>query len=125
MTKARAELLPLPYVFLLILISKLFPIPQEQKDHFLHIAKRYHFQEMESPVSAMEALGEFVEMEKLPGITLRVHRENANLTQKDLAEKLGVKQHHISEMEHSKRPVGKELAKKIAAVLHTGYREYL
>ncbi len=99
--------------------------PKEQKDNFLQTAKRFQFEETAKPVNAMEALNEYIDREYLPGITLKVHRKNANLTQKTLADKLGVKQHHISEMENNKRPIGKELAKKIAAAFHTDYREYL
>ena len=59
------------------------------------------------------------------GVCLRGARSKESLTQKQLAEKLGVAQHHISEMENGKRPIGKETAKKLAAVLNTDYRVFL
>jgi len=37
----------------------------------------------------------------------------------------GIAQHHISEMENGKRPIGKETAKKLAAVLNGDYRIFL
>lgn len=99
--------------------------PKDHKNKILNAAKRYQFKEETASILALDALSEYVDLKKLPGISLRVHRENAKLTQKGLAEKISVKQHHISEMENSKRAIGKELAKKIAVVLRTDYREYL
>ncbi len=60
-----------------------------------------------------------------PGYYLRVYRTRANLTQVVLAKKINVKQHHLSEIENNKRSIGKELAKKLAAVLKCDYRKFL
>lgn len=61
-----------------------------------------------------------------PGDTLRIYRENAGLTQEALGQKIGgVPRQHISNMENGKRPIGKESAKKLAAVLHVDYRAFL
>lgn len=60
-----------------------------------------------------------------PGYYLRVYRTRADLTQVALAEKLNVKQHHLSEIEHNKRSIGKALAKKLAVVLKCDYRKFL
>ena len=51
------------------------------------------------------------------------HREG--LTQRQLAEKSGIPQRHISEMENGKRPVGKENGKRLAAALDTDWRAFL
>jgi DNA-binding XRE family transcriptional regulator len=51
------------------------------------------------------------------------HREG--LTQRQLAEKSGIPQRHISEMENGKRTIGKENAKKLAAALNADYRAFL
>jgi DNA-binding XRE family transcriptional regulator len=59
------------------------------------------------------------------GASIRVGRGNEGLTQKQLAEMTGIAQHHISEMENGKRPIGKETAKKVAYVLHMDYRVFL
>lgn len=51
------------------------------------------------------------------------HREG--LTQRRLAEKTGIKQRHISEMENGKRTIGKKNAKALARALGTDYRIFL
>jgi len=59
------------------------------------------------------------------GISIRGGRGKEGLTQKLLAELTGIAQHHISEMENGKRPIGKETAKKLAAALNVDYRVFL
>ncbi len=57
-----------------------------------------------------------------PATALRGLRLREELTQKQLADKLGIRQHHLSEMEHGKRPIGKEMAKRLAEVLNTNWK---
>jgi ribosome-binding protein aMBF1 (putative translation factor) len=59
------------------------------------------------------------------GVCLRGARVKEGMTQKQLADKIGIVQHHISEMENGKRPIGKETAKKLAAALNVDYRVFL
>jgi transcriptional regulator with XRE-family HTH domain len=44
------------------------------------------------------------------------------LTQKQLAEKMGINTQNLSHMEHGRRPVGKEMAKRFAKILNTDRR---
>lgn len=60
-----------------------------------------------------------------PGYYLRLYRQRANLTQVELASQVEVLQHHLSEMEHNKRPIGKAMAKKLAKVLDCEYQKLL
>ncbi|NDE91572.1 MAG: XRE family transcriptional regulator [Alphaproteobacteria bacterium] len=60
-----------------------------------------------------------------PAVMLRGSRVKAEMTQKELAKKLGILQHHLSEMEHGKRPIGKQMAKKLADVFDTDYRLFI
>jgi DNA-binding XRE family transcriptional regulator len=62
---------------------------------------------------------------RTPGYYLRVYRLRSDLTQVKLAEKAGLRQHHLSEMENNRRPIGKATAKKIAAILDCDYRKLL
>ncbi|MEM7175616.1 MAG: helix-turn-helix transcriptional regulator [Chlamydiota bacterium] len=59
------------------------------------------------------------------GLMLRGCRYKHEITQKELAEEIGISQHHISEMENGKRSIGKEMAKKFAKFFQTDYRVFL
>lgn len=66
------------------------------------------------------------ELETNPGgVYLRGIRLREEMTQEDLAKLTGIPRANISAMEHGKRPIGKETAKKLAAALHCDYRRFL
>ncbi|MBW2367775.1 MAG: helix-turn-helix transcriptional regulator [Deltaproteobacteria bacterium] len=60
-----------------------------------------------------------------PGKILRGLRTRENLTQAQLAQKSGLKPHHISEMEHGKRSIGKDVAGRLAKTLNASYKIFL
>ena len=60
-----------------------------------------------------------------PGKRLDAERFKRSLTQTKLSEITGIPQHHISEMENGKRPIGKEMAKKLAKAFKLDYRVFL
>jgi len=76
-------------------------------------------------IPAEEVFLELADPALRPAALLRGSRYKEELTQKELAAKLGIRQHHLSEMENAKRPIGKEMAKKLAKVLNTDYRHFL
>ncbi len=59
------------------------------------------------------------------GVSIRGGRAKEGLTQRQLADLTGIPQRHISEMENGKRPIGKELARKLAKALKVDYRVFL
>lgn len=59
------------------------------------------------------------------GMLVRGGRHKAGLTQKELAQEIGVLPHHISEMEHGKRPIGKKMAQKLGKIFNVDYRVFL
>lgn len=59
------------------------------------------------------------------GVTIQGLRFRDGLTQKNLAQKLGIHQTHVSQIENGKRVVGKNLAQKLAKVFNTDYRLFL
>lgn len=63
--------------------------------------------------------------EKLPGVSLKGARGKEGITQQQLAEMTGIKQHHISEMENHKRTIGKKNAMKFAKALNVNYKVFL
>jgi DNA-binding XRE family transcriptional regulator len=60
-----------------------------------------------------------------PAAILRGSRHKEDLTQKELAERLGIRQSHLSEMENGKRSIGKNMAKKLADVFKCDFRVFL
>ena len=78
----------------------------------------------EEYVSWRELFPEYSD-EELPGVCLRGARYKEGLTQKQLAELTGIPQRHISMMENGKRPIGKEMAKRLGKALNIGYKVFL
>jgi DNA-binding XRE family transcriptional regulator len=60
-----------------------------------------------------------------PALYLRGMRRREKMTQAQLAKQLDIKQSHISEMESGKRPIGKAMAKKLAAALNANWKSFL
>jgi len=59
------------------------------------------------------------------GSAIRGLRLREGLTQEQLARRLGIKRTNLSEMENGKRPIGKNMAKRLAQVLKTDYKVFL
>jgi len=68
---------------------------------------------------------ERIEKYKKSGLVLRGMRYREGFSQKKLAEKSGVTQNEISNIENGKRTVGKKIAEKLAKVLNFDYRMLL
>lgn len=58
-------------------------------------------------------------------ISLSGLRYREDLTQKELGDLINVKQANISLMERGIRPIGKDIAKRLAKVFNTDYRIFL
>lgn len=56
---------------------------------------------------------------------LRGYRTRENLTQRELAEKVGIPRRHISEMETGKSGIDEEMAQRLAEALGVDYRALL
>lgn len=63
--------------------------------------------------------------EELPGVFLAGARYREGLTQAQLAERTGIARHHISAMEHNKRPIGKMNARRLGKALNVDSRRFL
>lgn len=98
------------------------------KVHRNNVAKVAEFARMievgeDKTYSVEEVLPDFVGKGKLSA--LRTYRTREDLTQREFAEKVGIPQRHISEMENGKRPIGKEMARRFSVVLGVDYRVLL
>ena len=98
--------------------------PQEAIDQLKKLAKPLGYQinavRTDDGISVEEVIGH-----PSPGRLLAGARIKEGLTQKRLAEMLGIHRHHISEMENGKRTIGKEMAKRLGKVLNVRYRVFI
>lgn len=82
------------------------------------------FQDMEASVPWRDAFKD-VSSEQMPGRCLAGARYREGLTQKQLSEKTGIRQAHISAMENGKRTIGKKAAKLLGAALNISWKVFL
>lgn len=79
----------------------------------------------EGSITADEFFAKYFSGEAKEAVALRGARSREDLTQKQLSEMTGIPQRHLSEMEHGRRTIGKERAKKLAVALNCDYRVFL
>jgi len=60
-----------------------------------------------------------------PAAMLKGYRLRADLTQAELADAIGIKQHRLSEMENGKRGISKDMAKRLAEVLKCNWQNLM
>jgi ribosome-binding protein aMBF1 (putative translation factor) len=78
-----------------------------------------------SLIDWQSAFGDLIEKFSEAGATLRGFRLREGWTQTKLAEKIDIGQANLSKMEHGKRPIGKQIAKRLASLFKTDYRIFL
>lgn len=79
----------------------------------------------ETPMSADEMIGKLCNNLPEWAVVLRGLRHREGLTQVSMGELLGIPQGNISQMERGKRPIGKQIAKRLADLFHTDYHLFL
>jgi DNA-binding XRE family transcriptional regulator len=97
-----------------------FRISAEQADNAKKALVSLGAEEVKDSVYWEEVFPDFS-----PSVALRGARKRENMTQKELADRIGIRQVHVSQMENDKRPIGKEMAKRLANVLNVDYRVFL
>lgn len=60
-----------------------------------------------------------------PASNIRFYRRLCNMTQAQLAEKLGVVKQDVSGMERGKRPISKATARKLARIFQVGVWKFI
>jgi DNA-binding XRE family transcriptional regulator len=60
-----------------------------------------------------------------PGMVLRGFRGRDDMTQKALAEQLGISQNRVSDMESGKRPISRRMAEKLGVFFKVPYKAFL
>ena len=66
-----------------------------------------------------------IRAQKTPGKLLRAYRERVGMTVVELAKAVETQYPNISAMEHDRRTVGLDMARKLAAALGCDYRKFL
>ena len=106
-----------------------FPVPNEMVDNvtaiiqnILSLTQKKSGEEIED--DKVYPIEQFMD-EITPGRALQGLRYREDLTQKQFAEKLGIKQSHVSEMENNRRPISLQMAKKISKIFGVGYKVFL
>lgn len=101
-------------------VEILFRIPSKNLNKVKRSMASYGAEEIDKTLPWREAFPNYN-----ASVALRGARNRENLTQRELARQLKISQTHISEMEHGKRPIGKDMAKRLAGILHVDYRVFL
>jgi DNA-binding XRE family transcriptional regulator len=99
-----------------------FMVPGPRAAAILELVREY---QVEENVPADEVLSDVYKKYGKTGSVIRGLRAREDMTQIELASKLGVTQGDLSKMENGKRPVGKEMARRLAKVLSTDHRVFI
>ncbi len=102
--------------------NKRFMVPAPRAAAILELVREY---QVEENVPADDVLREVHEKYGKTGSVIRGFRAREDMTQIELARKLGVTQGDLSKMENGKRSVGKEMARRLAKVFNTDYRVFV
>jgi DNA-binding XRE family transcriptional regulator len=89
------------------------------------ILELIHEYQVEENIPADEVLGDVYRKYGKTGSVIRGFRAREDMTQIQLARKLGVTQGDLSKMENGKRPIGKEMARRLAKVFSTDCRVFI
>ena len=112
------------------------PTKEQITKDFAEVCRRYRLpdekiSQIQAAISAiLDSEDETLPLEEVfpemhQGSAIRGLRLREGLTQEQLARLLGVKRPNLSEMENGKRPIGKNMAKRLAQVLKTDYKVFL
>lgn len=105
-----------------------FKLPVKAGQGLLNFLKAVHTQTTdlsEESIPVSNIFPELKDPQKRIGIIFRGIRSKNNLTQAEVAKRLGVDQSDVSKIERGKRSIGKALAKKIEKQFGIDYRRLL
>ena len=107
--------------------SRLYTLPASTAKAVLKLVKGHEvFGSDGEPLVAIEDV--FPDMKddrKRPAAILRGYRNRDEISQVELAKRLGITQADISNLESSRRPISKKMAEKLAKIFRTSYRVFL
>ena len=94
----------------------------------LSVLKRFEFSEVSrdtESVSWESVAGDRLRAFGKPGLALRGARAKEGMSQAELARRLNILQTNLSKMENGRRPIGKDMARRLASILDVDYRIFL
>lgn len=91
----------------------------------IEVMERYKVTSDDKHISIDDLFSDLTQESGEPGMLLKGLRYREGLNQIDFANKLNVSQTNLSAMENGRRAIGKELAKRIAALYKLDYRVFL
>ena len=101
-----------------------FTGPEEKREEAIKLMRELGYVDTSDSIPWREGFPE-LEQEPSYSFTLRGARLKENMSQTELAEKTGIPQSHISQMENAKLEIGKERAKRLGEVLNIDSRLFL
>ena len=100
-----------------------FTGPVSKQDKAIELMESIGFKDTSDLRPWREYFAEFADNE--PGTALSGARYKEGITQRQLSEKTGIPQRHISEMENGKRVIGRKIARLLSEALNIDYRIFL
>jgi DNA-binding XRE family transcriptional regulator len=89
------------------------------------VAKQYRVEKPTDSISPEDVFARLNEHYTQAGALLKGLRHRENMTQTTFAEKINITQADLSKMENGRRPVGKRIAKRLAALFEVNYKLFL
>ncbi len=106
------------------IIEMCFRGPAAHRKQAAKMLEKLGFVDTSESIPWREAFPEYSE-EDGPVVCLKAIRRREGLTQKELADKSGIPQSHVSLMERGKMRISVVRAKKLGKALNTGYKVFL
>ena len=100
-----------------------FTGPVSEQDKARELMESIGFKDTSELRPWRESFPEFADNE--PGTALSGARYKEGITQRQLSEKTGIPQRHISEMENGKRVIGRKIARLLSDAINIDYRVFL
>lgn len=105
--------------------QQVFLVPTAKANGILRLIEEYRVNDENELVDAENAFDDLNKKYTKAGALLQGFRLRDELTQTQLAKKLETSQPAIAAMESGDRPIGKIVAKKLAKIFDTDYRNFL
>ncbi len=104
---------------------EIYTLPKKIGRDLISYIEESYIDYNEDTAASNIVLPELTDDIKRPATILRGLRYREGFTQKQLADKLSIRQHHLSEMENGKRTISNDMAKKLAELLNVNWKIFL